>query len=118
MCALTVILLCFPGTSVDFLWKLNPEAQKALRSLGKLAILFMCLIGVACTFTAIGLWRGVTWGRKLALVILSLNLIADLYNVVVRHDYRGSIGLLIAGAMIFYLASRSQESWIGENASG
>jgi len=118
MCALTVILLCFPGTSLDLLWHLNPDAQKAFRSIGKLAVLLMCLVGLACAFTAVGLWHGRNWGRKLALVILSLNIIGDLYNVAARHDYRALIGLPIAGAMIFYLASHAKEPWIGENASG
>ena len=110
MCALTVILLCFPGTSLDLLWHLNPYAQKGFCSIGKLAVLLMCLIGGACTTSAIGLWHGFNWGRKLALVILSLNIIGDLHNLTIRHDYRALIGLPIAGAMIFHLASRSKES--------
>ncbi len=110
MSALTVILLCFPGTSLDLLWHLNPDAQKAFRSIGKLAVLLMCLIGVACATTAVGLWHGFNWGRKLALVILSLNILGDLHNVIIRHDYRALIGLPIAGAIIFHLASRSKES--------
>jgi hypothetical protein len=104
MCALTVILLCFPGTPLDFLWHLNPAAQSALSPLEGIAILLMCLVGAGCAITAIGLWRGATWGVLLAIVILSLNLIGDLLNATVRGDYRALIGLPIGGAMIAYLA--------------
>jgi hypothetical protein len=48
--------------------------------------------------------RGARLGRWLALIILSLNIIGDLFNALVRHDYRALIGLPIGGAMIFYLA--------------
>jgi len=29
MCALTIVLLLFPGTALDSLWRLNPEAHAA-----------------------------------------------------------------------------------------
>jgi hypothetical protein len=35
--------------------------------------------------------------------ILSINMLGDLANVFVRHDYRGLIGVPVAGAMIFFL---------------
>jgi len=117
MCGLTVVLLCFPGTSLDLLWQLNPDAQKAFRFMGRLAVLLMCLIGLACALTAVGLWRGFNWGLKLALVILSLNLIGDLINVAMRHDYRSLIGLPIAGVMIFYLASRPKSLFTSNTAT-
>ena len=64
----------------------------------------MALVGLGCAFAAIGLWRGALWGRRLALTILTLNILGDLGNALIRHDYRALIGLPIGGAMIFYLA--------------
>jgi len=104
MCVLTVVLLLFPGTALDSLWRLNPGAQQAFGSLGKAAILLMFVVGTGCAFAAIGLWRSSVWGIRTALVILSLNVVGDLFNALVRHDYRALIGLPIGGAMIFYLA--------------
>ncbi len=104
MCTLTVVLLLFPGTSLDSLWRLNPEARLAFQSLGKAAILLTLVVGAGCAFAAIGLWRDSFWGIRIALTILSLNIIGDLFNALVRHDYRALIGLPIGGAMIFYLA--------------
>jgi hypothetical protein len=104
MCSLTVVLLLFPGTALDLLWRLNPEARLAFQSFGELAIELMFVVGAGCAIAAIGLWRSAVWGIRTALVILSLNIIGDLFNALVRHDYRALIGLPIGGAMIFYLA--------------
>ena len=103
MCLLTIVLLVFPGTNLDSLWNLNPEARVAFRSLGSWSILLMLAVGIGCGLAAIGLWRGTLWGVRLGLTILVANIIGDLITVVTRHDYRSLIGLPIAGAMIFYL---------------
>ena len=103
MCALTITLLLIPGTPLDSLWRLNPEARAAFQSLGKTAVLLMLVVGAACAFAAAGMWRGSWWGTRLALVILSINILGDLLNALVRHDLRTLIGLPIGGAMIFYL---------------
>jgi hypothetical protein len=104
MCTLTSVLLLLPGTALDSLWRLNPEAHLAFQSLGVWSVLLMVLVGAGCAFAAIGLWQGALWGTRLALIILSINIIGDVFNTLVRHDYRALIGLPIGGAMIFYLA--------------
>jgi hypothetical protein len=40
---------------------------------------------------------------RLAIVILSVNILGDLFNVFARHDPRTLIGLPIGGVMIIYL---------------
>ncbi len=70
----------------------------------------MTTVGVACGAAAFGLWRGNIWGVRLALIILVLNIVGDLINVFLRHDYRALIGVPIGGAIIVYLATyRSAE---------
>src|ERR1700757_3982894 len=103
MCALTVGLLLFPGTALDSLWRLNPDARFAFASFGHWSLVLMLTVGTACLFAAIGLSRARAWGTWLALIILSINMLGDLTNVFVRHDYRGLIGVPIAGAMILLL---------------
>ena len=103
MCALTVCLLLFPGSALDSLWRLNPDARFAFASLGNWSLVLMLIVGTACLFAAIGLWWVRPWGTWLALIILSINMLGDLTNVFVRHDYRGLIGVPVAGAMIFLL---------------
>jgi hypothetical protein len=104
MCLLAIVLLVFPGTRLDSLWNLNPEARVAFQSMGGWSLLLMLAVGAGCALTAIGMWRGTLWGIRLGLAILFINIIGDLTNVIIRHDYRSLIGLPIAGAMIFYLA--------------
>jgi hypothetical protein len=103
MCTLTIALLLFPGTALDSLWRLNPDAHAAFQTIGTWAIALMLAIGIACGFAAIGLWHGAFWGRQIAIIILVVNAIGDLSKVVLRHDYRALIGLPIAAAMIFWL---------------
>ncbi len=104
MCGLTIVLLLFPGTAFDSLWRLNPNAHLAFHLLGKRSVFLMVVVGTGCAFAAIGLWRRAFWGVLLALILLALNVLGDLLNAVMRHDYRALIGLPIGGAMIFYLA--------------
>ena len=102
MCTLTIVLLLFPGTALDSLWRLNPEAHLAFQSFGKWSVVLMLVIGTGCAFAAIGLWQDTLWGRRLALIILSLNILGDLVNAFVRYDCRALIGLPVAGAMMFF----------------
>jgi hypothetical protein len=103
MCALTVILLAFPGTSLDALWRLNPDAHRSFRSFGIWSIILMFFVGVSCGVTSVGLAKGRAWGVRLAICILGFNLLGDFFNAF-RGDYRALIGLPIGGAMILYLA--------------
>jgi hypothetical protein len=107
MCALTIILLLFPGSALDRLWKLNPEAHSSFQSMGQVSVLLMGAVGSACAAAAVGLLRGAAWGKRLAMVILAANLIGGVANAVLRHDLRSLIGLPIGGGMIIYLWSRS-----------
>lgn len=114
MCALTIGLLLFPGGSLDSLWRLNPEAHAAFQLMGRLSILLMAAVGVACALAAIGLARNARWGCSLGILILVVNLVGDLTNAFVRHDLRTLIGVPIASAIIFYLALEAKSRQSGE----
>jgi hypothetical protein len=103
MCGLTIGLLLFPGPVTDSIWRLNPDAHLAFQSIGSWSTVVMSTVGMACLLAAIGLWRGAMWGTRLALIILSVNIIGHLINALVRHDYRSLIGLPIGAGMISYL---------------
>ncbi len=98
MCLLTIVLLIFPGTKLDSLWNLNPDAHVAFQSLGSWSILLMLAVGTGCALAAIGLWRGTLWGVRLGLAILLVNVIGDLVNAVVRHDFRSLVDLARSAA--------------------
>jgi uncharacterized membrane protein (DUF2068 family) len=103
MCALTIALLLFPGTGLDVLWRLNPDAHAALQSIGSWSIAIMLVVGSSCLLAAIDLWRSAIWGTWIAVIILTANMAGDLFNAFFRHDYRALVGLPVAAAMIFYL---------------
>jgi sterol desaturase/sphingolipid hydroxylase (fatty acid hydroxylase superfamily) len=113
MCALTVVLLLFPGSELDRLWELNPTARTSFQTMGSWSVSLMVLVGAACAAAAIGLLRCATWGKWIAIVILVVNLVGDLANAVLRHDYRSLIGLPIAAAMILYLIRRGADYFGG-----
>jgi len=101
----TGIALLFPGGGLEPMWRLNPEAQESLMTLGASGIALMFTVATACALAAIGLWIGARWGQRLALGVLAVNLAGDTVNAVIRGDLRTLIGLPIAGAMILYLLS-------------
>ena len=103
MCGLTIVLLLFPGTALDSVWRLNPGAKLALQSLGNWSIALMATVGTLCGTAAGGLWRGTGWGISLAVAILSANMVGDTVNALIRHDYRALIEIPIGPAMICYL---------------
>ena len=106
MCLLTILLLLFPGSALEPVWKLNPGAHEAFQSLGRWSILLMLVVGTACASAAIGLAGRKRWGWQIAIGVLTVNLLGDTINALVRHDYRTLIGLPIGGALILYLVSK------------
>lgn len=106
MSGLAALMLLFPGSVLEPLWRLNPRAREGFAAMGALAVLLMAVVCVACATAALGLWRGTRWGYWTALAILSVNLAGDTLNVFIAHDWRTLIGLPIGGAMIAYLVSK------------
>jgi hypothetical protein len=107
ICLLIVLALAFPGGSLDSIWLLKSEAQTQFRQMGTGAsIALMTLVGAACGLTAIGLARNAEWGRRLAIGVLTVNLIGDSLNAWLRHDPKTLIGLPTGGLMIVYLLSK------------
>jgi hypothetical protein len=103
-CLVTVVLLLLPGSPLDVIWRLNPEARTGFQQIGApLSVLLMLAVGSACGAAGVGLARRKAWGRRLAIGILAVNLVGDTLNALVRHDPRTLIGLPIAGLMIWYL---------------
>jgi hypothetical protein len=110
VCGLTFLLLLFPGTLLGQLWQLNPEAHSSLQSIGGMAVPLLVAIGLGCAVAAIGLARGAQWGRSLTILILLLNLFADLEDSIrTRHVIVLWISVPVAGAVIFYLLSEQAD---------
>lgn len=106
MSGLAGMALAFPDSGLDVIWRLNPTARASFAEMGAWAVPSMAAVCAACAVSAIGLWRGVRWGRWTALAVLATQLAGDLGNALIRGDLRTLIGLPIGGAMIAYLLSR------------
>jgi hypothetical protein len=101
----TMLALAFPGSFLESIWQLKPEARVPFLQIGRGAsIALMAVVGVACGSAAIGLARNAEWGRRLAIAVLAVNLIGDSLNALLRHDPKTLIGLPIGGLMIWYLS--------------
>lgn len=109
MSGLAAFMLLYPGSFLEPLWRLNPRAQVGFSDMGRWAVVLMLVISAACATAAIGLWRGKAFGYRTAVLILTINLLGDLLNAFVAHDWRTLIGLPVGGAMIAYLLSRRAE---------
>src|SRR6266487_4074345 len=103
MAVLAFFELLLSGGFLEPIWRLNPDAHRALTELGAWGIVLMAAVAIACALAAIGLWIQAQWGRRLAVGILAINLLGDVMNAVTRGDLRTLIGIPIGGAMIFYL---------------
>lgn len=104
MSGLTAFMLLFPGSFLDHLWRLNPQALQGFLTIGSWAVLLMATVCAACASAAVGLW-------KMALAILSVNALGDTASALIRQDWRPLIGSRIAAGMIAYLISRRQVFW-------
>jgi hypothetical protein len=106
ICLVTMLALAFPGGILEPIWQLKPKRRVEFQQLGNWSVALMAVVGAACGLAAIGLARNAEWGRRLAIGILTVNLIGDSLNALLRHDPRTLIGLPIGGLMIWYLLQR------------
>jgi len=103
ICSLVMLALAFPGSILEIIWRLRPQVRDDLQEFGTWSIVLMAAVGAACGLSAFGLARGAEWGRQLAIGVLTVNLVGDMFNAAFRGDPRTLIGLPICGLMIWYL---------------
>jgi hypothetical protein len=108
ICLVTTLALAFPGGFLDPIWRLRPDARLEFQKLGNWSVLLMAVVGTACGLAAVGLARLAEWGRRLAIGILTVNLVGDTLNAFLLHDLRTLIGLPVGGLMIWYLLFRAR----------
>jgi hypothetical protein len=106
ICFVTMLALAFPGGFLEPIWRLRPDARLEFQKLGNWSVLLMAVVGTACGLAAVGLARQAEWGRRVAIGILTANLIGDTLNAFLHHDLRTLIGLAVGGLMIWYLFRR------------
>jgi hypothetical protein len=115
MSGLTAVMLSFPGSVIEPLWRLNPRAREGFVGMGGWAVVLMLVVCVACATAAVGLWRCSRVGYWTALVVLAINLVGDTANAVVGDDWRTLIGLPIGGLMMAYLVRKRRVFGLGRD---
>jgi len=104
--SVTGVALRWPGTVLEPMWRLNPQAHTAFLGMGGWAVPLMVVVAAACALAAVGIWRRAWWGQRLALGLLAVNLVGDAMNALILGDLRTLIGLPIGGVLIVYLLSK------------
>src|SRR5256885_3025306 len=118
MAFLAFLGLLLAGGFLEPIWRLNPEAHRALTELGAWGMLLMAAVAIACALAAIGLWIQAQWGRRLAVGILAINLLGDVMNAVTRGDLRTLIGIPIGGGQdFFFFLARTRAAVVGSAGS-
>jgi ABC-type branched-subunit amino acid transport system permease subunit len=103
MASLAATTLLWRGTPLDRLWTFNPTAYKQLAPLGRIVGMLFLVLGAALTTAAIGWFRRRLWGWRLAVVIISTQVLGDVVSFVRGDWLRGGTGVIIAGALLLLL---------------
>lgn len=103
MALLAGITLVKPGTVLDCAWTLNPRAYKQLAPLGRTVGILFLVLSVGLGVAGIGWLRRRKWGWRLAVTIISTQVLGDLVNALRGQFIQGSVGIVLAGALLVYM---------------
>ncbi|MEK6336127.1 MAG: hypothetical protein AABM67_14445 [Acidobacteriota bacterium] len=98
--------LLVPGSVLEPLWRLNPQGHQGLLRIGFWGVVLLFAASVSCAAAAFGLWRRAGWGHKIAIVLITINLLGDVANTVFGIEPKAIVGVPIALALLFYLMTR------------
>ena len=116
MAGLAGTMLLWPGTILDRLWTLNLSAHAALARFGTVAGVFFLTFGVLLLTTVVGWFQQRLWAWRVALVILCTQGVGDFVNLLRGDFLGGSVGILIAGTLIFLLLRSSVRTMFHQGA--
>jgi hypothetical protein len=101
MAAYAAVTLWFPGTFLDFLWALNPEAYARLDDSAALPFL---LLSVFLGLVAVGWFRRRLWGWALGVAVIGFHILVDLGQMAFGEErWKGVVGIGIALLLLLYM---------------
>ena len=96
--------LLFPGSAMEVVWRTNPARRTLLMPYREWLGPGFLMLAVAMVAASIGCFRQREWGWWLAVAIFAVNGLSDAGQIVLGHLLEGGIGVLTAGAILFYLS--------------
>ena len=105
--------LIWRGSILDRAWVMNAAAYARLAPFGRRIGIPFLLLGAILAAAGIGWIRRRVWGWRLAIGVISSQVVGDLTNAFLGDIVRGVIGFLIAGALLFYLLRPKVRSAFG-----
>lgn len=109
--------LVLPGTTLDRVWDLNPRAYQELAPFGRSAGILFLTLGVTLFVAGFGWFRRRLWGWRLAVLIIAAQVAGDLINAFLGHFVEGGVGVVIAGALLFYLSRTKVRGLFGNQTA-
>lgn len=107
---ISVIALIFPGSFLESIWRLNPQAREGFERLGGWSIPLMLAVCLACLLAVIGLWRGLRWGYWLTFAMLIINLGGSVVNVITGMQRGAAAGIpIVLGLLLYLMRGRTRE---------
>jgi hypothetical protein len=103
MAALAGTMLVWPNTFLDGLWRLNPQAQRALAPAGRVYGPLFWLFSMVMLAATVGWFRQRVWAWRLAVITFSVHVAGDFVNLLRGDWLRGGLGLIFAGGLLCYL---------------
>jgi hypothetical protein len=108
---IAAVSLSFPGSFLEPIWQLNPQARTGFDRIGSWAMVLMVSVCIACMLAAVSVWRGLSWGYWLAVGMLVLNLIGDVINVITGTEPRAIVGIPVVFLVLTYLMRRRTRNY-------
>ena len=103
MALLAGISLTWKGTALAPMWGLNPDAYQQLAPFGRLVGIPFLLLAALLAVAASGWFQHRLWAWRLTVVIIATQILGDAMNLLRGRFLEGATGVLIAGALLFYL---------------
>lgn len=103
MSALAGVTLLWRGTVLERVWALNPVAYRQLTLFGRWIGGMFLLLSAALALAARGWFTRRRWGWMLTIAIMATEVAGNVINVIRGDLLRGSFGVLVAAALVFYL---------------
>lgn len=101
--SLAATTLLWRGTALDSIWALNPRAYSELAPFGRAAGIALFALGACLVVGGVGWFKRRIWGWRLAVAIIATQILGDLVNAFIGRVIEGTVGVLIAGALLIYL---------------